>query len=199
MTLRPPAPVRTGARWADAAWCAVRFGRPVGRGRGLASRSLALLWRPVGGGACASDWAPCQAHGCVTCHARARLDGPVDHLRGPYAWDVHLRVNPDAPEQADSARYADVLVVRESLAPAAAHRRANELLVRYPGCLVVAVPDSSRGCALAVRDGGDAWAVRRQLPADLIASVAHSWLSAGGSRAGLRAAGISVRGRAADR
>ncbi|MFF2185884.1 hypothetical protein [Streptomyces sp. NPDC058155] len=187
MTNGPPE--RTGARWADAAWCAVRFGRPAGRGRGPVFRPVSVLWRPVG---------VAGTPALAPCHGLARLDGYVEQLRGPYACDVHLRVNPDASEQMDRARYADVLVVREPLAPTAAHRRANELIARYPGCLVAAVPDSSRGCALAVRDGADVWAVRRQLPVDLLASVAHTWLSAGGSRAGLRSVGISVRASVAD-
>lgn len=202
MTARPPAPARAGTQWADAVWCAVRFGRPAGRGRGLVSRTVSMLWRPVGGaGAPASG--PGTGTGPGPGHAVGqvvgRLDGPVGHLRGRYVCDVHLRVNPDAREQANRALYADVLVVREPLGPAAAHRRAKELIARYPGCLVVAVPDTSRGSALAMRDGADAWTVRRRLPADLAASVAHTWLSAGGPPAGLRSVGIRVRACAADR
>lgn len=187
MTVRRAAPAPSGARWADAAWCAVRLGRPSGLGRGPVSRPVSVLWRPVGGA------------GSAPCHVLFRLDGGVEGPREPYACDVHLRVNPDAPGQRHTACCADVLVVREPLAPAAARSRATELIARYPGALVAAVPDSSHGCALAVRDGADTWAVRRPLPADLLASVAHAWLSGGGSRAGLRSVGIPVRGRAAGR
>ncbi|QHY97274.1 hypothetical protein SSPS47_19385 [Streptomyces sp. S4.7] len=158
MTVRPPAPARSGARWADAAWCAVRFGRPGGRGRGPVSRPVSVLWRPVGGaGAPAS----------VPCHTLARLDGAFEGPREPYACDVHLRVDPDASERRDTVWYADVLVVREPLTTTAARRRATELIARYPGSLVAAVPDSSHGCVLAVRDGADVWADRRRLPANL--------------------------------
>lgn len=181
MTLRPPAPVRTGARWADAAWCSVRFGGPAGRGEGPVSRSVSVHWRPVD-----TAGAPVFVLG--------RVDGTsAVGLRGRYVCDVHLRVNPDAPAQAERAEYADVLVVREPLTPMAARRRATELIARYPGCLVAAVPDSSRGCALASRGGGDVLVVRWHPSADLVASVAHAWLSAGGSWAGLRSVGLSAR------
>lgn len=178
---RPAARARSGARWADAAWCAVRLGGPVGRGEGPFSRSVSMLWRPAGGAGAPS-------------FALGRLDGVcAPRPRGPYVCDVHLRVNPNAPARAAWAEYADVLVVRQPLAPAEARRRATELIARYPGCLVAAVSDSREGCALAVRGGDDVLVVRWHPSTELIASVAHAWLTAGGSWAGLRSVGLSLR------
>ncbi|MFJ2814953.1 hypothetical protein [Streptomyces sp. NPDC087294] len=104
--------------------------------------------------------------------------------------DVHLRVEPDVVRPGpEVAECADVLVSRTALSPPAARRRVAELLDRYPGCLVVAVPGRDTGCLVGVR-GADG-TVRRvrpgpdgsgtPAPPGAIASFVHAWVTAGGS------------------
>ncbi|MET9479823.1 hypothetical protein [Streptomyces sp. NPDC006638] len=126
---------------------------------------------------------------------RVRVDAAVPSGAGwptssrEQACDVHLLVNPDAPGGDGRAEYADVLVARVPVLPVAARARAEELVARWPGCLVAAVPEVGGGCALGARGGGSvvlpAWAAHA--PAPVVASVAHAWLVAGGSLGDLRA------------
>ncbi|WP_446039452.1 hypothetical protein [Streptomyces sp. SID1121] len=101
-------------------------------------------------------------------------------------------VNPDAPGGAGRAEYADVLVAQAPLPPVAARARAEELVARWPGCLVAAVPEGDGGCALGARGGAGvvlpAWAA--PAPALVVASVAHAWLVAGSSLGDLRSVAL---------
>ncbi|MFJ9027680.1 hypothetical protein ACIRQP_04005 [Streptomyces sp. NPDC102274] len=194
-----PAPDGRPVLVPDAAWCAVRFGarRPsVDAGSdahtGLVTVSASVIWRAATG------------HGLVS----VRLDavsaaaGSRPYLSGDRPCDVHLWVDPDAPGEAEQVEYADVLVPRTPLPPTAARRRANELIARYPGCLVAAVPDSENGCVLGARYGGGivipAWpgadGSRRPAPPYAVAAVAHAWLVAGEPLESLRSVRLREQG-----
>ncbi|MFD7899815.1 hypothetical protein [Streptomyces sp. NPDC059743] len=120
--------------------------------------------------------------------------GDCPYLSDHRVCDVHLWVDPDAPSAVGRAEHADVLVAHAPLPPAAARRSADELIARYPGALVVAVPDSENGCVLAVRGSGNgtlsAWLGAGKsccpAPPQAVASVVHTWLVAGGSLESLR-------------
>ncbi|MEU5973832.1 hypothetical protein [Streptomyces sp. NPDC047315] len=183
-----------------AAWTAVCFhparpGAAASRGRD-ADRPLLLVWR--------SD----VTRGPVLVRSTAvpSPDGPEGRGPDPCPYprdgrppcDVHLRADPGGSEL---AHHADVLVGRVPLPPAEARRRARELLVAHPGCLVVAVPVITAGCVVGVRDGaGGAWCVRSQpddpgvaIPTPVFASVVHAWVVAGGSPRELRSVSLVRR------
>lgn len=128
----------------------------------------------------------------VRVDAAVPLDGRWSGFSREQACDVHLLVNPDAPGGARRAEYADVLVARAPLPSVAARARAEQLVARWPGCLVAAVSDRGGGCALGARGGGSvvlpAGAAVGRFPAPpfVVASVAHAWVVAGGSSGDLR-------------
>ncbi|MFD9880234.1 hypothetical protein ACFWZT_02065 [Streptomyces alboflavus] len=101
---------------------------------------------------------------------------------------MHLQVNPDASDLPGLTEHADVLVSRTPLPMTAACRRVRELLVRYPGCLVAAVPALDAGRAAVGVQGcdGGLWQVRAKrekacaaVSMHVVASVTHAWLAAG--------------------
>ncbi|MFC9649540.1 hypothetical protein [Streptomyces sp. NPDC056937] len=181
----------------DAAWCAVRFGvrrtssevRSDGR-TGLVTVSASIVWRSATG------------DGLVTVRldAVSEAAGSRPYPPGHGPCDLHLWVNPDAPGEADQVEYADVLVSRTPLPPSAARRHANELIVRHPGCLVAAVPDSENGCVLGTRRGGGVVIPAcagadgaRPAPPYAVAAVVHAWLVAGEPLESLRSVRLRER------
>lgn len=178
----------------DADWSTVRLGaRRIDCGSDVVSVPASVARRSMTGHSPAFarlDAAP----GATDSHA---------YRPGCRACDTHLWVDPDAPGGVRWAEYADVLVARTARSPGAARCRADELLARYPGCLVAAVPDTEQGYALTVRGGeaGSLWAVPGAAEAGLtaqphiVASVVHAWLVAGGSLKALRSVRLSAPDR----
>lgn len=84
-----------------------------------------------------------------------------------------------------------MLVTRTPLPSALARRRADVLMARHPGCLVVAVPVAGNALVLGVRGarGGVLSAGTAPGPGvepHVVASVLHAWLAAGGTPEALR-------------
>ncbi|MFD4571580.1 hypothetical protein ACFWNK_01075 [Streptomyces sp. NPDC058417] len=109
------------------------------------------------------------------------------HPAGDPACDAHLRLDPDAARPAVAVECADVLVSSTALTGPEAGRRVRGLLVRYPGCLVAAVPVAGTGSAvLCTRNESRPLAVRagrggpgNALPLSVVASVTHAWVTSG--------------------
>ncbi|MEU9608899.1 hypothetical protein [Streptomyces sp. NPDC048057] len=179
------------AAWAAVCFHPARSGAASRRGGG---RPAFLMWR--------SD----VARGLVLVRSTAvpAPDPCPDPAPCPYPrggrppCDVHLRADPVGSQL---ALHADVLVDRTPLPPAEAHRRARELLVAHPGCLVAAVPDVAAGCVVGVRDGGGGvWCARSRpdghgvaVPTPVFASVVHAWVAAGGAPRELRSVSLVSR------
>lgn len=133
----------------------------------------------------------------LTGTGRHRCPRPCAHPPGRYPCDVHLWAYADGPHRPDLREHADVLVGRDPLPVAQAHRRVRELLVIRPGCLVAAVPSRRAGqlCVVGVRDGrggvwsaaveGEGGASRGSVSVRTVASVVHAWTVAGEPQAPL--------------
>lgn len=151
------------------------------------SGAVSVVWRSdTGHGTALVSWAPGASS--------ARC---ADHT-GRFPCDVHLWADPDLDLdplcRAVLAECADVLVGHVPLPPFAASRQVSDLLVRYPGCLVAAVPTSGIGGAVVgVRDpAGEVGFVSvgcedtGAAGAHLVAAVTHAWITAGRASGALR-------------
>ncbi|MEV1010903.1 hypothetical protein [Streptomyces sp. NPDC049881] len=100
--------------------------------------------------------------------------------------DPHLRVEAGSPAFSRWSGLADVLVATAARTPDQARRRAETLLVEYPGCLVTVVPLLGRaGCVLGTASSGRAGTIVMDAASappsvwPILGSFLHGWLSAG--------------------
>lgn len=123
------------------------------------------------------------------------------HFVDGHPCDVHLRAVAESFEGLDLSEQADVLVGRAPLPAAEAGRRVEDLLARYPGCLVAAVPVLNAGCLVGLRDkSGRVFIIRPEsdrpggtVSPETAASVLHAWVSGGRPARELRALGPESR------